>query len=136
MDLAEVQTIHKAIAVASNKMNELFSALHLLSNSINTSREILQAREHALKNGIAGYKKRKDPINNQRAGVGLKKIGTQIDYRSKTGGARSQRTDLLGGTGLKRPQEAPRRPAPPVAEDTAMDVVTGTLYVNFSTGCT
>ena len=54
MDMAEVQTIHKAVAIASDRVNEEYLALRLLSKSINASSKILQAREHALKAGKRG----------------------------------------------------------------------------------
>ena len=120
MDIAEVQTIHMAVAIASNKEKEVYSAPHLISISIDAACEALQAREHALKAGIEGYRPPKDPINDQRAAVGLPKFSRQVDYRAKAAGERAPRTDLLGRTGLTRPAGVRRPRAAPASNAAAV----------------
>ncbi|QJT73685.1 hypothetical protein [Botrytis cinerea mycovirus 3] len=120
MDMAEVQTIHKVCAVAMDRMNVTFAALRKLSAEINAAKDILQAREHALKTGIEGYKPKKDPANDVRAAVGIPKIGRSVDYTAKTGGKRDARTDLLGGTGLTRAGAQKKRRTETGAADVTM----------------
>ena len=49
LELAEVQTIHKAVAVAMDNMNNIYQQLNNLSRSINQSKEVLQAYEHHIR---------------------------------------------------------------------------------------
>jgi len=99
-ELAEIQTIHKYNSVAAEKINETYAELNKVARDINQSKSILQAREHALKRKIEGYKPKRDLVNDERRFVGLAPIGAEFDYRGATSGGRSARTDLLGGTGL------------------------------------
>ncbi|UDZ92911.1 hypothetical protein [Beauveria bassiana bipartite mycovirus 1] len=99
-ELAEIQTIHRFNSIAMDRVNKVYEELNRVARDINHSKSILQAREHALKRNIDGYKHKKDPINDQRAFVGLPEIGNEFDYRMGTQGGRSARTDLLGGTPL------------------------------------
>ncbi|KAK4158110.1 hypothetical protein C8A00DRAFT_29011 [Chaetomidium leptoderma] len=49
MEVAEMQTAHKVVAIAMDKMNATFRALRLLSGRINSAKDVIQAREHAIK---------------------------------------------------------------------------------------
>ncbi|QUP79400.1 hypothetical protein [Botryosphaeria dothidea bipartite mycovirus 1] len=100
MELAEVQTAHKIVAVAMDNMNQVFARLRKISADINHSKDIIQAREHAIKSKMPHYKKRKDPINAQRTFLGQAAIGGSVDYSRATGGGRAERTNLLGGSGI------------------------------------
>ncbi|AGK89732.1 hypothetical protein [Cryphonectria parasitica bipartite mycovirus 1] len=97
MELAEVQTAHKITSIASANMNSMMEQIRRLTSSINSSKEIIQAREHAIKRKIQGYKPKKDPINDARQYLGEAPIGDEVDYRGATRGAREDRTDMLGG---------------------------------------
>lgn len=62
-ELAEIQTAHRVVAIAMDNMNQIYRRLNILSRAINQSKEILQAREHALKTKIDGYKPKQDSID-------------------------------------------------------------------------
>lgn len=62
-ELAEIQTAHRVVAIAMDNMNQIYRRINILSRDIIHSKEILQAREHALKTKIDGYKPKQDPIN-------------------------------------------------------------------------
>ncbi|KAH7308505.1 hypothetical protein B0I35DRAFT_342453, partial [Stachybotrys elegans] len=63
MELAEVQTARRAVAIATDQMNEINRLLKQKVRTINHAKEIIQAREHALKAKMPNYRKRKDTIN-------------------------------------------------------------------------
>lgn len=62
IELAEMQTAHKAVAVAMENVHKVNKCLNELNRSLNRSREILQAREHQIKAKMTN-KKRKGTHN-------------------------------------------------------------------------
>lgn len=67
MDKAEVHVAHTVHAIASKKVNDVFSQLRLLTKDIEQSKTIIQVREKVLKAGTEGQNKRpKSPIANVR----------------------------------------------------------------------
>ncbi|WDK09662.1 hypothetical protein CGRA01v4_00940 [Colletotrichum graminicola] len=64
VELAEIQTAHRAVATATTRLNHVKEQMRRLTTSINSSCEIMQAREHALKRKIKGYKPRQGILNN------------------------------------------------------------------------
>lgn len=100
MELAEVQTAHKAVAISSDAVNRVYRRLNEIARDINQAKETIQAREHAIKARMPNYKQKKDPINQQRQFVGLPAIGSSVDFGGNTGGKRHARTNLMAGSGL------------------------------------
>lgn len=67
MDKAEIHVAHAVHAIASKRVNDVFRQLRLLTKDIEQSRNIIRAREKALKAGTEGQHKRtKSPITNVR----------------------------------------------------------------------
>lgn len=128
MEMAEVQTIHKANAVGLQVVNDMFRQLNAMVRKINSSKDTLQAREHAIKDKMADRKPKESVANKYRAALGKAPIGAGVDFRPSTVGGRVERPNLLAGTGLagaaaptRTPRPAPRqRPAAPTtsAEET------------------
>lgn len=121
MELAEVQAIHKINAVALNVVNDTFRQLNILVRAINTSKDTLQAREHAIKDKLPKRHQKESVANKYREAVGKPKIGAEFDYRGLAKGGRAERSNLLAGTNLAA-SSAPTRPVqPPVAEEDTME---------------
>lgn len=120
MELAEVQTAHKVVAIATGNMNRVMEQMRRLTARINAAKETIQTREHALKRKIKKYKPKQDQINVGRRYLGLPEFGRDVDYSRATRGTRDVRTDLLGGTGLgattTRPLRAATGAPPPEAQ--------------------
>lgn len=79
MDMVEIQTIHRICTIATNRMNATRAALRKLAAELNAAIDVIQAREHALESNSAGYKGKKDPVNEARSAVSLPKSMT-VDY--------------------------------------------------------
>lgn len=105
MELAEVQTAHRIVAIASDNMNQI-------ARDINSSKEIIQAREQAIKSKMANWKPKKDPVNDKHKFVGLAPNTGRVDYTALTAGTRAPRTNLLAGTGLAGDNQQRKRPRP------------------------
>jgi hypothetical protein len=112
MELAEVQTAHRIVAIASDNMNQAYQRLYQIARDINSSKKILQAREQAIKSKMANWKPKKDPVNDKRKFVGLAPNTRRVDYTALTAGTRASRTNLLAGTGLAGDNQQRKRPRP------------------------
>ncbi|RHZ49193.1 uncharacterized protein CDV56_106441 [Aspergillus thermomutatus] len=100
MELAEVQTLRRITSVAMGNLQRVYERRNILARKIHSAREVFQAREHAIKSKMTGYKRRQDPINEYRAGRGLPRIGAEFDYGTATTGGRVTRSTLLAGSGI------------------------------------
>nr|QED43031.1 hypothetical protein [Podosphaera virus A] len=78
MELAEVQTARKVVAIAMDNLNRM-------SRSINAASKIIQARELVVKSKIANCHKRKEPIDdpNRLNRPPLPKISKHADWNMK-----------------------------------------------------
>lgn len=130
MEMAEVQTIHKANAVGLQVVNDMFRQLNAMVRKINSSKDTLQAREHALKDKMADRKPKQSIANKYREAAGRAPITGEVNFRAGTGGGRVERPSLLAGTGLGQgsaPTRTPRagpRPstaAPPAQSSAEME---------------
>lgn len=66
MEMAEVQTIGKAVGEAYHKISVIQQEVHRLQKSIDSSKNVLQAREHAIKGENPDYRPRESVENRQR----------------------------------------------------------------------
>nr|QGZ98416.1 hypothetical protein [Plasmopara viticola lesion associated bipartite mycovirus 1] len=130
MEMAEVQTIHKANAIGLQVVNDMFRQLNAMVRKINSSKDTLQAREHALKDKMADRKPKQSIANKYREAAGRAPITGEVNFRAGTGGGRVERPSLLAGTGLGQgsaPTRTPRagpRPstaAPPAQSSAEME---------------
>ncbi|EPE07750.1 hypothetical protein F503_00472 [Ophiostoma piceae UAMH 11346] len=53
LEMDEVQTAHKVVALAMDSVNQIYERLNVLSRSTNSSKGVSQAREHAIKSKMA-----------------------------------------------------------------------------------
>lgn len=65
MEMAEIETAHKAVAIAMDNRNRAFAAMKSLCGQINHAKDIIQARQHAIKSKLPNYKGKKRRINDQ-----------------------------------------------------------------------
>lgn len=109
LELAEVQTLARAVKVANKLVHDVYAAVKDLSSDIDSSRQTLQQRELAIKAKLRAYNPPRGNTNDARAGfVRRPAIHAAVDFRARTAGSSDERTSLLAGTGLAA---AGRQPA-------------------------
>lgn len=110
IELKEIQIAHKIVAVATSNMNRVMEQMRKLTSSINSSKELIQARERNIKSKITGYKHKKYAVNDMRY-LREAAIRHDVDYFSLAArGRRDDRTALRGGIRRARiPTSRPRR---------------------------
>lgn len=106
MQLAEVQTAHKIVVTTTKIMNDMYRRLDILRRDINQAKDIIQAREHALKGKMSGYKTNQDRFTEQGDAMDLSVIRAYLDLGDSTKGKRMDRTNLLSGTDTQSKRRA------------------------------
>ena len=111
VEMAEIQTARKIVAVAMENLNQAFAEVKNLSQRIHHAKNIIQTREHVIKSKLPNYKDkekhRKDPVINDRhdqrtSFLGRPGIGAEFgDATALTSGKRVRRSNLVTGTGLE-----------------------------------
>ncbi|ABM92660.1 unknown [Curvularia thermal tolerance virus] len=96
-EVAEVQTIGRATGTTYATINAIQEEVHKLLANINRSKDVLQAREHAIKAKNPEYKKKRSPENDRRGLLGKRKIGVEVDFGQAPEPSRRARRDLAQG---------------------------------------
>lgn len=96
-EVAEVQTIGKAIGTTYGTINAIQEEVNRILSGINRAKDVMQAREHAIKAKNPDYKKPHSPANDRRELLGKRKIGADVDFSVMPEPARRARRDLAQG---------------------------------------
>ncbi|ALO50129.1 35 kDa protein [Penicillium aurantiogriseum bipartite virus 1] len=96
-EMAEVQTIGKVNGTTYASINAIQEEVHRLLSSINRSKDLLQAREHALKAKNPKYKVKQSPANDARQLLGKRRLGADVDFSADPIPERRVRRNLALG---------------------------------------
>lgn len=116
VELAEMQTVRRVVAVARGNLERVRREMKLLSDRLKASSKTLQARESALRAKLASLKLNMDPVNHTRRFEGLP--GPVVDFSDQTSGGRIPRSNSSDGVDdgvgigtVRRPHKRLRRVA-------------------------
>lgn len=134
MDKAEIHVAHTVHAIASKKVNDVFSQLRLLTKDIEQSKKIIQVREKALKAGTEGQHKRtKSSIANVRVKTEGSDDGPQRTHLAQDtddgGNADGRKRRCLNPPAASTGEELNMSRAVEVEDDEAPRASVGTLKI-------